>query len=145
MMTIKGTFLAGISSLAIAFGASLGIAVAQDAAPSPQTQAPAEAAQIDEGKLQSFAVAFLEVTKVTQSYQPQIEAAATPEDQQRLQQEAGERMIQAVSDSDDITVDEYNQIIQAAQADPELAQRINTHISEAAEGQQRAPQQPATE
>ena len=98
--------------------------------------------------MQSFAVAFLEVTKVTQSYQPQIDAASTPEDQQRLQQEAGERMIQAVNDSEDITVDEYNQIIQAAQADPELAQRINTHISQAAESQPAADESepaPATE
>lgn len=136
-MTINKTLLAGISSLVIGYGAVIGVASAQDAAPAPapQMEAPAAAATIDDGKLQSFAVAFLEVTKVTQSYQPQIEAAGTPEDQQRLQQEAGERMIQAVNDSEDITVDEYNQIIQAAQADPELAQRINTHISEAAETQ----------
>lgn len=135
-MTINKTLMAGISALAIGFGAVTGVASAQDAAPAPQMEAPAaSAAQIDDGKLQSFAVAFLEVTKVTQSYQPQIEAAGTPEDQQRLQQEAGERMIQAVNDADDITVDEYNQIIQAAQADPELAQRINTHISQAAETQ----------
>lgn len=44
-------------------------------------------------------------------------------------------MVEAVNESDGITVDEYNQIIQAAQTDPELAQRINSHISEAASEQ----------
>src|SRR5690606_18820546 len=99
----------------------------------------ATAPAVDDSKLESFAVAFIEVTKVTQSYKPQIDAASTPEDQQRLQQEAGKRMVEAVNESDGITVDEYNQIIQAAQTDPELAQRINSHISDAA-GEQPAAQ-----
>lgn len=137
-MTFKKTFLAGISAMALGFGATMGAASAQDAAPmpAPEMEQPAAAApSVDDVKLKSFAVAFLEVTKVTQSYQPQIESAGTAEDQQRLQQEAGEQMIDAVNDADGITVDEYNQIIQAAQTDPELAQRINSHISEAATDQ----------
>lgn len=133
-MTLNKTLLSGLSALAIGFGLSLGAAVAQDAAPqpAPQTEMPApEAQQTDDAKLKSFAVAFIEVTRVTQSYQPQIESAGTEADQQRLREEAGEKMVEAVNEAEGITLDEYNTIIQAAQANPELAQRINGHIAEA--------------
>lgn len=131
-MTLNKTLLAGFSAFALSFGASVGVASAQESAPLPEVQAPASAApQVDEEKLKSFAVAFLEVSKVTQEYQPQI-SAATPEEQQRLQQEVGAKMMDAVEESNGITVEEYNTIIQSAQADPELAQRINSHIAAAA-------------
>lgn len=145
-MTLNKTLLSGLSALAIGFGVSLGTAGAQDTpAPAPRTQPPAaQEQQADDAKLKSFAVAFIEVAKVTRSYQPQIELAATPEDQQRLRQEAGEKMVEAVNEADGITLDEYNTIIQAAQTDPELAQRINGHITEAVGGQPPA-QEPAAE
>ncbi|MEO3999252.1 DUF4168 domain-containing protein [Mesorhizobium sp. CAU 1732] len=142
-MTFRTKLLSGLSALAIGAGASFGVAQAQEPAPAPQMEAPtAQAPEMDDTKLKSFAVAFLEVTKVTQAYQPQIEAAGNTEDQQRLQQEAGEKMVEAVSEKSDISVDEYNMIIQAAQTDPELAQRINGHITEAAGGAGGAPAQP---
>jgi hypothetical protein len=146
-MKLNRTLLAGLSALALGLGASLSAATAQDAAPaaptpSPEAQSPAAAApEVDDTKLKSFAVAFLEVSEVTQQYQPQIAAAGSVEAQQKLQQEAGQKMVEAVSGSEGITVDEYNMIIQAAQADPELAQRINGHITEAA-GSAAAPTQP---
>jgi len=134
-MTIKtNNLLAGLSAVALALGLSFGVAQAQDATPEVQLEAPAAAPQVDDEKLRSFAVAFLEVAKVNQTYQPQIEAAGTQEEQQRLQEEAGGQMIEAVAQSDGITVDEYNTIIQAAQTDPDLAQRINGHITDAANG-----------
>ncbi len=142
-MTFNRILLSGFSAFAIATGAALGTAGAQDApapAPTPQMEAPTQAAPaMDDGKLKSFAVAFLEVTKVTESYKPQIEAASgNAEDQQRLQQEAGEKMVEAVNSAEGISVDEYNMIIQAAQTDPDLAQKINGHITEAAGAQQPA-------
>lgn len=142
-MKLNQTLLAGLSALALGLGASLGTSAAQDAAPeapAPQMEAPASAAPaMDDAKLKSFAVAFLEVSQVTQQYQPQIASAGSVEDQQKLQQEAGEKMVQAVNASEGITVDEYNMIIQAAQADPELAQRVNAHITEAAGSAPAAP------
>lgn len=146
-MSLNRILLSGLSALAIVTGTVLGAANAQDAAPqtppsaeaAPQPEAPAAAAPaMDETKLKSFAVAFLEVTKVTESYKPQIEAAGTTEDQQRLQQEAGEKMVEAVNNADGISVEEYNTIIQAAQTNPDLAQQINGHITEAAGAQQPA-------
>ncbi|MCO5157302.1 MAG: DUF4168 domain-containing protein [Aquamicrobium sp.] len=147
-MTLNKILLSGLSALAIGLGASLGAASAQDAAPAPapapQTEeAPAAAPQQDDAKLKSFAVAFIEVAKVTQSYQPQIESAGTAEDQSRLRQEAGEKMVEAVNEAEGITLDEYNTIIQAAQTDPDLAQKINGHIAEAVGERQEPVQEPA--
>jgi hypothetical protein len=147
-MKLNRTLLAGVTAVALGFAGSLGVATAQEtspAAPASEAQAPAATApQIDEQKLQSFATAFLEVSEVTQEYQPQIAAAGSVEAQQKLQQEAGQKMVDAVNSTDGITVEEYNMIIQAAQADPELAQRINGEITKAAAaGGAPAAQQPA--
>lgn len=135
-MKLNRTLLAGVTAVALGFAGSLGVAAAQEtspAAPAPEAQAPAAATpQIDEQKLQSFALAFLEVSEVTQEYQPQIAAAGSVEAQQKLQQEAGQKMVDAVNSTNGISVEEYNMIIQAAQADPELAQRINGEITKAA-------------
>ena len=142
-MTLNKTLLSGLSAFALCIAAGLGTASAQDAAPAPQTELPAaQGQQTDDAKLKSFAVAFIEVTKVNQSYRPRIESAGTPEDQQRLRKEAGEKMVEAVNEADGITVDEYNTIIEQAQADPDLAQRINGHIAEAV-GEEQPAQPPA--
>ncbi|MBI1619412.1 DUF4168 domain-containing protein [Aquamicrobium zhengzhouense] len=142
-MRLNRTLLTGFSAALIGLSGAMGAAIAQDAtapAANAETQAPAAAApNLDEQKLRSFAVAFLEVSELTQEYQPQIAAAGSVEDQQKLQQEAGQKMVEAVNSSDGITVEEYNMIIQAAQADPELAQRINTHITDAAAAPDGAP------
>lgn len=136
MSILTKTLISSISGLALALGATVGVAYSQDAAPETQMETPAAPAQVDDEKLRSFAVAFLEVAKVNQVYQPQIEAAQNPDEQQRLQESAGAQMLEAVNAQEGITVDEYNVIIQQAQADPELAQRINGHITEAAQQQQ---------
>lgn len=143
-MTLSKIVLAGLSALTLASGAALGLAHAQEPVPAPAPmEAPAaQPADTSDDKLKSFAVAFLEVSRIHQSYQPQLEAAQTSEDQERLRVEAGEEMISAVNDTDGISVDEYNNILQAAQVDPDLARRINGHINEVAtDGGQ--PAQPA--
>jgi hypothetical protein len=139
-MNLRTSFIAGASSIALGMASVVG-AHAQDAAPAapPVMEQPApavDASALSEDKLQSFAVAFVEVSRVTQSYQPQFETAQSDADRERIQMEAGQQMIQAVDAAEGITVDEYNQIIQAAQADPELAQKINGHITQAAAAEQ---------
>ena len=139
-----GGLISGLSALAIGLGAASAQEAAPAPTPAPQVEAPAAAPQqADDAKLKSFAVAFIEVAKVTQSYQPQIAAAGTAEDQSRLRQEAGEKMVEAVNEAEGITLDEYNTIIQAAQTDPDLAQKINGHIAEAVGERQQPVQEPA--
>lgn len=100
----------------------------QQTEPSMQEKtAPSES--FDDAKLESFAVAFLQVDKVRQEYTPKMQSASEG-DQQKIQTEAGQKMIKAVEDAEGISVDEYNTIIQSAQADPELAQRVNNVIQD---------------
>ncbi len=136
-----------LSTLAFAAAAliagPIAAAHAQTEAPqAPSTmEAPAAAptASYDDGKLQSFVVAFLQVDQINRTYAPQLAAAGSEEEQQQVRQQAGEAMVGAVENSCGITVEEYNQIIETAQGNPELAQQINTMIQEAA----KAPAEPA--
>lgn len=138
-MKFRNKLIAGLATATLGLGTLVSVSSAQEAAPSaspvPQAEAPAPAAAVDDGKIKSFAVAFLGVTKVSQTYKPKIEAAQSDSDRQTLQKEAGQEMVEAVNGAGGINIEEYNQIIQAAQTDPALAQKINAQITEAA-GQQ---------
>lgn len=91
-----------------------------------ETETPAvETPAFSDEKLQSFAVAFVEVSKVQQEYAQKLQATDAKEEQQKLQEEAGGKMMEAVEQADGISVDEYNEVITAAQTDPDLAQRIS--------------------
>jgi len=124
--------------LAVAAGLLAGVAFAPLALAQETTQPsePAiEAPAVTEEKLQSFAVAFVEVEKIKQQYTQRLQEAASETEQQQIQNEAGERMLQAVEATDGISLDEYNQIIQSAQADPNLAQRVTDAIGQASQSQ----------
>lgn len=125
-------------------------ALAQTAPAAPETAvplpAPTEAAPVDEQKLQSFVVAFLEVNKVGQEYQPRLQAAAADQaEQAKIQEEASQKMVEAVEGTNGITVEEYSTILSSAQTDPQLAGQINEMIRQSApEGAAgTAPAQPA--
>lgn len=133
-MKLIRTSRAVMAATGLAFAASVAMpAVAQE-----MEEPAAEAPDYSENKLQSFAVAFAEVDKVKQEYTPRMEQAGSEEEQQEVQSEAGQQMMQAVEDSEGISVDEYNEIIQSAQADPEFAQELNVLITEETGGE--APQ-----
>lgn len=144
-MTFRNTTLA-LTAVALVAG-PIAAAHAQTEAPqAPATmEAPAAApsTNIDDGKLQSFVVAFLQVDEINRTYAPQLAAAGSEEEQQQVRQQAGEAMVGAVESSGGITVEEYNQIIETAQGNPELAQQINTMIQQAAQAP--AGQTPAAE
>jgi len=95
-----------------------------------QTEQTTPAQSYDDATLESFAVAFLEVDKVKREYTPKLQQATSEEEQKQIQTEAGQKMVQAVEGTAGISVEEYNQIIQSAQADPELAQRLNNIIQQ---------------
>lgn len=140
-MKFMNKLIASLATAMLGLGSLVSVSAAQEAtSPVPQTESAAPAAAVDDGKLKSFAVAFLGVTKVSQTYKPKIEAAQSDADRQTLQKEAGQEMVEAVNEAGGINLEEYNQIIEAAQTDPALAQKINTHITQAA-GQQTAPAQ----
>lgn len=112
-----------------------GAAIAQTEAPTaPMEQQQAPAAQdFSDETLRSFAIAFLEVDQINRTYTPQLEQAEGTEQQQEIQQRASAEMVEAVEGSDGISVQEYTSIMQAAQASPELAQKLTEYIGEASQ------------
>jgi hypothetical protein len=141
IMIFAKTSLASILALAVmASPVALTLASAQQQEQQQQQETEAAPApgevNLDDAKLRSFVVAFLEVNKVAQTYKPQLQAAENEEDQQRIQAEASRGMTQAVESTQGISVEEYNAIITTAQTNPEVAEQINTLIREAAEPEQ---------
>lgn len=117
-----------------------GFAVAQETAPAqpaPETSTPdasQPAQNFDDDTLRSFAVAFLEVDKINKEYAPRMQEASTPEEQQKVQEEASQEMVTAVEGAEGISVQEYTSIMQAAQVNPDLAKKLTQYIGEASGG-----------
>jgi hypothetical protein len=105
-------------------------AVAQDSQPPTSMEAPPTA--FDDNKLQSFVFAYLQVDEISRTYLPQMQDAESIEQQQQIQQQATQEMVTAVENAEGISVEEYNAIAEAAQADPELAMQLDEMIQQAA-------------
>ncbi|WP_367714317.1 DUF4168 domain-containing protein (plasmid) [Nitratireductor sp. GISD-1A_MAKvit] len=126
MVAAAFVFTAGATTLAPA--------LAQDAVPTPAPNRQAQS--FDEKKLEAFTVAFLAVSDVKQQYSERFRQAPGETEKQQVQSEATKKMEQAVDQTDGISVDEYNEIIQTAQTDETLAKKLNGMIGEAAKSQQ---------
>jgi len=85
-----------------------------------------------EAKLQSFASAVIAVNTVVEQWRPQIEAAPGQAEKQQMAEQANEEMRAAVDGTEGMSVDEYQEIAQAAQADPALMARIDQVFQEMA-------------
>lgn len=132
-MRLRDSLIA-LSVLGLAAGPfAVSGAAAQDEMQPPATMEAPAATSFDENTLRSFVVAFLQVDEINRTYLPQMQEADTPEAQQQVQQQATQEMVLAVENAEGISVEEYNSIIETAQADPELANQINDLIREAVE------------
>jgi hypothetical protein len=78
-----------------------------------------------DAKLESFVVAALAVNALIEHWGPQVEAAESDQQAEALARQAGEEMRTAVENTDGITVEDYQQIVDAAQSDPDLKGRID--------------------
>ncbi|SDE25348.1 protein of unknown function [Salipiger thiooxidans] len=91
----------------------------------PMQAAPeAPAADFSEAQLTSFIDAAMQVQDVQEDYAARIDGTAEPEGKQALVQEAQQEMASAVEETEGMDVQTYNQISAAAQADPELNERL---------------------
>ncbi|UWU25683.1 DUF4168 domain-containing protein (plasmid) [Rhizobium sp. CB3060] len=127
-----------ISAASLA-AAVLGLMFLSNPAPAqqtPQEKQPAQAqpdgnvgaASISDQKIEAFAIAYLQVGNIRQEYAARIEAAPDETSKQELRSEARKQMIQAVQTSANISVDEYNQILSAAQKDPVLVKKLEDKL-----------------
>lgn len=93
-------------------------------------QPPAAADNITQGELETFAMASLEVQRISQSYQPRMESAEDAAQKKAVQQEAIEEMTAAVRDSG-MSVQKYNQIATAVRSNPGLASQVQDYMRQA--------------
>ncbi|GAB2782360.1 hypothetical protein GCM10027040_05560 [Halomonas shantousis] len=74
-------------------------------------------------QLQQFADVSQEIARISQEYTGQLQDAQDEASQQQIRQEANDEMVQAVQDSG-MSIEEFNNIGQAIQQDPQLMQRV---------------------
>jgi hypothetical protein len=86
-----------------------------------------QSADVSDAKLEAVAKAYVQVLDIQNTYKPKIESARTQEEAQRLQQEANQKMIEAIQ-VQQLAVEEYNAIINASDQDAELRERLVAHI-----------------
>ena len=102
--------------------------------PRPQVQSPegqSPSSTIPDEKLTAAAAALGEVTSIRQSYERKIAEAPQP-DKQRVTDEANSALQKAVTDQG-LSVDEYNTILQTAQNDPTVRQKLAQRIPHSAQ------------
>lgn len=90
---------------------------------------------ISDQKIEAFAVAYLQVDKVRQTYSAKIEATKDAATKEKLQTEASKQMVEAVEASP-VSVEEYSAILSAAQSDPAIAKKVQEKLQTAAPAQQ---------
>jgi len=121
-MTIRKTALT--IALAALFAAG-GTALAQSyegGQPAFGETTPATAALTDQ-TIDTFVDAFVAVQDIRENYTERLHSASEESEAQALQQEAQEKMLQAV-ESAGMSVQEYNEVALALQNDPQLMERV---------------------
>jgi hypothetical protein len=81
---------------------------------------------ISDQKLDAAAAAIEQVASLKQDYQQRI-AAAAPADRERIASEAMDALAKAVTDQG-LSVEEYDSILEVAQNDPEVREKIRQRI-----------------
>ena len=127
MLDKRTTLLAAIVAAAGIAGAPISL-VAQTTGAQPQ-QAPAPGQDFSKQDLKSYAAAAVQIGRIDQAYQTQMQAAQSTEQQKQVQDQALRGMAQAV-EGQGLSVEKYNRITEAAQADPATAQEIRKYAQQ---------------
>lgn len=121
----KGARRIAAAGLSVAWLAVAPAAFAQTQAPG--APAPAQSTtSIPDQKLDAAAAALEKVTDLKRAYEQQLTSAPAG-DQERIASEANTALSKAVTDQG-LSVEEYNSIIQVAQNDPEVRQKILARV-----------------
>ena len=105
--------LAGTVGAVMLMGAGLAEVRAQ------QQPQPAMPSELSQSESETFADAAIEVQRVQQEFDSQVQAAQNAEEIEQLQQQAQQDARQAI-ENHGLSVDEYTAILQAANQDPQL-------------------------
>jgi hypothetical protein len=85
-------------------------------------QTPAE---FSDEQLESFVVAAVAVDQLIRQWNPRIQGAENAEQAAQLREQANAELVETITRTEGMTVEQYQAIGQAAQSDPDLAARIN--------------------
>jgi len=110
---------------------ALGTATRGEVAAQQPQQVPAE--DITDEELENFAVAYLDVDRITQEMTQQLRLVDDPERQQEIQEEARAEMTEAV-EQQDLTVQRYSEIAAALNQNEELREKFVEILEEVREG-----------
>ena len=102
------------------------ISAQQQPAPAPPAVEPME---ITPELKEKFIGAYADILEIQVDYTEQLEAVTEEAEANALQQEAQMEMQEAVVDNE-LTIQQYNQIIQMAANDPELQQELQAAMEE---------------
>ena len=81
--------------------------------------------EFSDQQLESFVVAALAVDKLIREWNPRIQAAEDMAQAAQLREQANGDLVEVIARTDGITVEQYQQILQAAKADSDLKARID--------------------
>jgi hypothetical protein len=99
-----------------------GLAVPAAAADTPPA-APAAPASVGEETIQKAGAALHQITRIREAYSRRIETSANQDEQRGLAAQAEIDSRQAIQEQG-LSKDQYDQLMQQAQADPGLKQRL---------------------
>ena len=106
--------------------ALLATAMALPAAAQQPSGAPSGAvsgANMSDATVKKVGAALRQVAQIEQTYSQRLQSANTPVQKQDISKQASNAAVTAITQQG-LTIDQYNQVIQAAQSDPALKQRV---------------------
>jgi Domain of unknown function (DUF4168) len=109
----------GIAVKNVLFSAALALALAASGPVWAQAQP-----EFSDQQLESFVVAAIAVEEVIREWNPRIQAAQDDAHAAQLREQANAELMEVITQADGITLEQYQEIGRAAQADPDLATRI---------------------
>jgi predicted ATPase with chaperone activity len=120
-----------VAAAFITAGLLSGSAANAQAQSPPQAQPPTtgrsdQSKNIPEQKLDAAAAALQQLATLLPDFQQKL-AAASPDDKQRVADEANDALSKAVTDQG-LSVEEYNSIMQVAQNDPDVRDKIRKRL-----------------
>lgn len=115
-------FLFGIPVAATAQGAEQGAAPSKDGA-SPAGDSGRGSGQVDDKTKEKFVDAYIKVKGIQKKYTQKLHNMEDIDQARRLQKQVQAEMVKVVEDSD-MSVQEYNEVVDAISSDPELRMEI---------------------
>lgn len=97
--------------------------------PAPAMQ-PSRSANFDDETLSKFADAYLDLQEIRIDYTTRLQTAEDKTQAQQLQQEASEKMLEALQEND-LEVEQYNRIAMTIQTDSRLREKVAQIVTEA--------------